>query len=170
LSMAWLAQPILKEMNIVYSRFGYMWAFLNLIVMFGSMSAFYIFEKYKYPATLLYIAVPLCSGFLLLSAHISIWSIAILVVFYYVRGTAHPILKMYIHEHTTSEKRATVLSVRSLIIRMMFLLLGPAIGIVTEKVSLHFGLLLCGLSVTIPSLIMVIMMYYDNRNKIKRAF
>lgn len=54
--------------------------------------------------------------------------LAALLVFYIFRGFATPILKGYINQMTFSEMRATVLSIRNFIIRLMFAAIAPFIG------------------------------------------
>jgi MFS family permease len=169
LSMAWLAQPLLEKMGIEKANFGYSWAILNLLVMFGSIMAIKISRKLHYRATLLLIAIPLSLGFILIGIKITFWTIIPLVIFYFVRGTAHPILKMYINKLTTSEKRATVLSLRSLIIRILFLIMGPILGIVTEKISLELGILLCGITVLIPTIIFTAILIFEDKKKINQS-
>lgn len=165
LSMAWLAQPILEKIGIKESNFGFSWALLNLLVMMGSITAIYISQKLHYKATLLFIAIPLSAGFLVIGFNITLWTIIPLIIFYFVRGTAHPILKMYINRLTSSEKRATVLSLRSLIIRIIFLVMGPILGIATEKISLEFGVLLCGITVFIPAVIFYLILLKEHNKK-----
>ena len=62
-----------------------------------------------------------------------------------VRGVATPVLKDYINQITTSDVRATVLSVRSFIIRFLFAIIGPFLGWYSDKFSLQNALLLAGI-------------------------
>lgn len=156
LSMAWLAQPILDRMGIDHTKFGFSWAALNLLVAFGSIMALRIAKSFSVITCLLFMTIPLSLAYFIIGIKINLWSVIPLALFFFVRGTAHPILKKYINELTTSERRATILSVRSLIIRIMFLIMGPLLGVVTEKFSLELGLILCGISVFIPALILLI--------------
>ena len=55
-------------------------------------------------------------------------ALAFAVLFYFVRGFATPVLKELIQNYCDSEIRATVLSVRDLLIRMGFSIVGPFIG------------------------------------------
>jgi MFS family permease len=165
LSMAWLAQPLLKEIGLKDSNFGFGWAALNLLVGAGSMSAMYISKRFSYAAGLLFIGLPLALTYFIVAGTMSIYSFIPLAVFFYVRGTAHPVLKKYINELTTSEKRATVLSLRSLIIRVFFLLMGPVLGVITEKISLEMGFLLCGITVAIPGSVFYILLIKQRKKR-----
>jgi len=169
LSMAWLAQPILEAMQINEKFFGFSWAGLNLIVALGSIMAIPISKNLNYVNGLLYIAIPLSLGFIAISYNISLWTVLPLSIFYFVRGTAHPILKKYINELTSSEKRATVLSMRSLLIRIMFLIAAPILGIITERYSLSTGILLSGVSILIPTLIIVPILIRSHNKEISNS-
>ena len=162
LSMAWLTQPLLETIGVDHSDFGYSLAILNLLVAFGSISAIKISERLNLKSNLLFIVIPLTLGYFFAGGIISKWSFIPLAIFYFIRGTAHPIFKKYINELISSEKRATVLSVRSLIIRVLFLLIGPILGVVSEKISLQLGFILCGITVLIPATIFIFIIF---RNK-----
>lgn len=153
LSMAWFAQPILKEIGINERLYGFSWIVLNSMVAFGSLYSIRLDSRNRFAITLLIIGLPLSLGFFVTSFVINYWVALPLVVFYFIRGTAHPVLKKYINDYTTSDIRATVLSIRSLIIRLLFFIMGPIFGFLTGKVSLEIALILCGTVVFIPFII-----------------
>lgn len=167
LSMAWLAQPILLSLGLNEEHIGYAWAALNLLVAFGSIMATRVAQRLSYASSLLFMAIPLSLGYFFIGINISYWAAIPLVIFYIVRGTAHPILKNHINALTTSEKRATILSIRSLLIRILFLIIGPILGIVNEKISLEFGVILCGITVIIPSIILIPLLLHKENPKDK---
>lgn len=156
LSMAWFAQIFLYEAGVKESNFGLYWTALNFMVALGSISALAIDKKLGPRISLVYIIVFLCGGYFLSSQFISSYGIALLLIFYFVRGTAHPILKDRINKLTGSDTRATVLSVRSLVIRILFASLAPILGWYTEQVSLRFALILSGFIVLIPGVILIV--------------
>jgi MFS family permease len=155
LSMAWFAQIFLFNAGVEKANFGIVWTALNLMVALGSFSAHKADRFFGPRNVLIYIIVFLSGGFILSSQTISFWGIGFLLVFYFVRGTAHPIMKERINKLTESKVRATVFSVRSLIIRALFALLGPALGWYTERISLSFALILAGLIVLLPGFFLV---------------
>jgi len=67
--------------------------------------------------------------------------LAVLLLFYLARGLATPTLRNYINIITTSEVRATVLSVRNFLIRLIFAITGPLWGWLTDKYSLQTAIL-----------------------------
>lgn len=155
LTMAWLAQIFLYQAHVPYNYFGIIWAVLNGMVALGSILSHRIDTVLGKKLSLIYILFFLSAGYFVASGTISPLGIIFLLVFYFVRGTAHPILKDRIQTYTTSDVRATVLSVRSLIIRIMFALLGPVIGVITQKISLSFALLISGSIIFIPGLFLI---------------
>jgi sugar phosphate permease len=70
--------------------------------------------------------------------------VVFLLLFYVVRGIATPVFKNYINLYTPSEMRATILSVRNLIIRIIFAVIGPLLGWLTDHLSLNSAFILAG--------------------------
>ena len=140
LTMAWFAQPYFEFVELPLSLFGIMWTLLNLTVGFAAMLAYRVERRLGASFTVLVLALMIPAGYLALGQLSSIWAISILFFFYIVRGIATPVLKDYIHRLTSSEVRATVLSVRNFIIRICFVLVGPAMGYITDKTSLQTAL------------------------------
>lgn len=156
LSMAWFAQIFIYDAGVKKANFGVVLAALNIMVMLGSFSS-YKSDKLLGPRyILIFLLVFLAGGYLLAAQSISFWGIGFLLIFYFVRGTAHPIMKDRINKFTASNVRATVLSVRSLLIRLSFALLGPVLGWSIDRVSLSFALTLSGLIILIPGTYLVI--------------
>ena len=153
LSMAWMTQPVFFEIGIKESNFGFAWVILNVLVALGSLSADRVNRKLGLRGTLIFIVLPLSLGFIFIGIKLSLIAFIPLFVLYFIRGTAHPILKKYINQHTQSSQRATVFSLRSLLIRGVFFAFGPLLGYISEKLSLQYALYLCGISVLIPSLV-----------------
>jgi len=157
LTMAWFAQPIFDFVNIKGSNFGYAWVLLNFLVASGSIMANRISKILNFKFVLTYIIIFLCGGYIIVAYQSTAMVLITLSVFYFVRGTAHPVLKDCINRLTTSDKRATVLSVRSLVIRILYFSLGPVAGYLTDNVSLRFALILCGISVLLPLIVLFIL-------------
>lgn len=152
LSMAWFAQIFMFNAHLPARYYGITWTSLNLFVAAGSFMSFWIYRKVGLKSAAVMILVLISGGFILASQTISILGIALLAIFYFTRGAAHPILKDRINNLTQSSVRATVLSIRSFIIRILFFALGPLLGFVTDKINLSTALLLGGITVLIPAL------------------
>jgi hypothetical protein len=164
LSMAWFAQIFLYDAGIEKANFGIVWAALNILVMLGSFSSFKIDKLFGPRYILIFILIFLAGGYLLAAQTISYWGIGFLLIFYFVRGTAHPVMKDRINKLTESNIRATVLSVRSLLIRILFALLGPVLGFITDRISLSFALMLSGIIILFPGIFLVTRILH-NKNR-----
>lgn len=159
LSTAWLAQIIFKEVKLDEKHFGYAWVALNTMVALGSISAKKIDRVLGVKWSLIYLTVCLSVGFFAISFNLTFIAFVPMMLLFFVRGTAHPILKNYINKYTDSSQRATVLSLRSLLIRLLFFGLGPLLGFVTNKFSLEYALYLSGFSVLIPAVILLVVLF-----------
>jgi MFS family permease len=146
LTYAWFVQPYFKEAGVPLSIFGILWTLLNLSTGLFSIFSFRIERWLGRRNTLLLIVILLSAGFILTSIEISLAGIAILFGFFMVRGLATPVLKDYINQYTDSKVRATILSVRNLEIRMIFAVVGPALGYLTDTFNLQTALMVAGIS------------------------
>ncbi len=136
LSMAWFAQPFFENVNIPLAYFGILWAFLNLSAGITSFNSHYIYKSYKINKILLYLSLSMLILFTLLSLNQSIYGIIFIFFIYLLRGVATPILRNEININTESKKRATVLSIRSFIIRISFAIFAPILGYIAEHYTL----------------------------------
>lgn len=145
LTMAWFVQPYFKLIALPLAFFGLMWTLLNLTVGFSSMFADKIENYFKFKKLLIGITIFIPAGFIFISQINTLWGIAVLFIFYYIRGIATPVLKDYINKLCDSDVRATVLSVRNFVIRIIFAILGPFVGWYTDNFSLQQALLITGI-------------------------
>ncbi len=128
LTMVWFIQPYLDSVGLPVAYFGLVWAALNFSVGVFSMVAYRIERLLGQSKTLLML-LPLSVLAYILSAFIhSLWVIAVFFIFYFVRGIHGPMLKEYINRLTSSDKRATVLSVKNMFGRLLFTFIGPFVG------------------------------------------
>ncbi len=144
LTFAWFVQPYLQSIRLPVEWFGLLWAMLNLSVAVSSALAYRIEEHLGRRLGVLIIMISLTAGFWLSGMFIVWWGVAFLFFFYLARGIATILLKNYINEHTDSGVRATLLSVRNFLIRINFAITGPALGWITDKVSLGWALFSAG--------------------------
>ena len=144
LMMAWFAQPYFNTLGLDIVYFGLIGAGLNLAV---ALPAFYahVIEKKIKTKTLLGLLLLLITGCYFAIAYVSsLWGLLILLLFYLTRGVATPVLRYYMNRHIPSNMRATVMSIRSFIIRSIFALTSPIFGYVADSYSLKQALNLSG--------------------------
>lgn len=165
LTMAWFVQYYFKLVNIPLPYYGTLWTLLNLAVGVTSMFAYKIEYKLGQIKTIILIAVFIPLGYIALAYFKSIWAIGFIFIFYFVRGIATPVLKDYINRITSSEIRATVLSVRNFIIRLNFAAIGPFLGWTMDAYSLQEALLLAGITFITFSSIVTFFLIKTTRRK-----
>ena len=155
--MAWFAQPFFEYTSIDIAWFGILWTTLNLTVAITSYTAHRLEKLLGQRWSILLIALLIPLGYLALSSfHLPI-GLIVLYLFYLVRGYATPVLKDYINRITASHIRATVLSVRNFVIRLLFALIGPLLGWVKDIYSLPQALTLAGIIFLIISILTAIL-------------
>lgn len=142
LTMAWFVQPYFRMVDLPLSLFGVFWTLLNLSVAFTSYFAYKVEFRLGQKRMILFITLTMPLLYFMLSRIEVIWGIAVLFVFYLVRGVATPVLKDYINRLAESHNRATILSIRNLLIRILFAGIGPFLGWYTDHFSLMNALLL----------------------------
>ena len=144
LTMAWFVQPFLKDLKFDVFYISLIWAALNLTVGIVTLFAFKVENFIKQKNTLLLIVAGIFLGYFFTAYNYGKISIIFLFMFYAVRGIATPVLKDYINRITTSDIRATVLSVRNFVIRVGFAIVGPALGWFTDVYTLKISLFISG--------------------------
>ena len=144
LTFAWLVQPYFIAIGVPVELYGILWTALNLTVGISSVFAHrvgrFINSRFMVPT----IVISITAGYLLTGFIISWWGISFLFLFYLVRGVATPMLKNHLHQYTASDVRATILSVRDFSIRIIFAIIGPALGWLTDHVSLQSAFIIAG--------------------------
>ena len=145
LTMAWFAQPYFGQIRIPVSMYGVLWAVLNLSVGLAAVYAWKFEKKFGAARTVIVFTLAIFSSYILLPLMPGFSGLGILLVFYLARGLATPTLRNYINIITTSEVRATVLSVRNFLIRLIFAITGPLWGWITDKYSLKSAIISAGL-------------------------
>jgi predicted MFS family arabinose efflux permease len=92
-------------------------------------------------------------SFILLGFNSSMYGLIFILIIYLLRGIVTPILRNAINENTTSNKRATVLSIRSFIIRISFATCAPILGYIAENYALGNSFYVLALVVGVFSLL-----------------
>lgn len=144
LCMAWTAQVYFVEQGFDERQITPLWVALNLLV--ALVSAFApVIDKWLAPSvSLLLIVIAIPAGYIALAVLPLYPALTSLFLFYALRGYATPVLKNLTNQFCDSSVRATIFSIRSLIIRLGFSIIGPAIGALTGHTSLSAALITAG--------------------------
>lgn len=143
-TMVWLMQPYFQAAGLPLEWYGIVWAALVaaplLIVRFTDRYE-EVLGKRKALASFVAIGV-ISYGFI--GVFQAIWAIPALLGFSFIRTVFTPILRDYVNELVDSSIRATVLSVKELARRLLYICVGPIIGWVMDVYSLSTALLFSG--------------------------
>ncbi|HPM12682.1 MAG TPA: hypothetical protein PK734_04240, partial [Bacteroidales bacterium] len=141
-----------------------LWVLYNGLVATISLFAAYIISKFgeKYLLASICIIVPL--GFIGLGYTPVAFALGFLVVFHIVRGYATPMLKEMIQNDCDQQVRATVLSLRGMIIRLGFAIVGPIIGYTSGKFSFEFAVTAAGILFLLSAGILLVMYLVTHKN------
>ncbi|WDP91666.1 MAG: MFS transporter [Desulfobacter sp.] len=145
LAMAWFVQPYFAYLALPLAMYGIIIPLLNLATGAVSMRAWQVEEKLGRNGTMVFIAAGISGGYLLMGIWGGMAGLVFLFLFYGVRGVATPVLRNQINELTPSDVRATVLSVRSMIIRLAFAFLGPVLGWQADRAGVPSALMIAGI-------------------------
>jgi len=140
LNMVWLIQVYWANTGVPLKFFGAMWASLLIVAAIVASQAHRIEDYLERRISLVaMIALPV-AGYLILSATMAMWSAVFILLFYVTRGMNDPITKSYINGLVSSDDRATILSVRNLIGKLIFSIVVMPIGMIHDTVSLQGAL------------------------------
>lgn len=144
LCMAWTSQVYFVVAGFNELQITPLWVLLNLTVAVISANAVSVVSRIGAKRAIIVIMIAMPLGYILLGALPLLPALASLYLFYMIRGYATPLLRDLTNQHCSSEIRATVLSLRSLLVRISFSIIGPLIGFVTVKSSLSAALIAFG--------------------------
>ena len=163
LMMAWLAQPFLKDIGIGMKNYGVIWALLNVLVGTIAFLAYKIDRKLSPINSMLMIGVTSVLAYVLIAQNMNYWGLAVLFIFYANRGYATPLLRNYINRHTESNIRATVMSIRSFIIRTSFAVIAPFIGWVADHQGLSSAMMAMSMIIAVVGGLCMIWFYRNQK-------
>tara|TARA_Y100001978_G_C23688987_1_gene433590 strand:- start:998 stop:2152 length:1155 start_codon:yes stop_codon:yes gene_type:complete len=161
LSIAWLAQPFFQEINIPIFYFGLLWALLNLTAGISSFNS----HKFNSKNNIYTYSIVMILSFVLLSFYQSLIGLIFIFIIYTIRGLVTPLLKNLININISSEKRATILSIRSFIIRISFATIAPFLGFISDNKSLQYSFFVLSLIITITLCLSCFKLYKLDKKK-----
>jgi MFS family permease len=153
LCMAWTAQVYFVNNGLNEVAITPIWVALNLTVAVVSAFSSTLRDLLGPKLALTFIILYIPTGYILLGGLPLTAGLCTLLIFYVARGYATPVLKDLTNQYCSSNIRATVLSIRSLIIRTGFSIIGPLIGYCSRQSSLSTALIAAGCTLLVMSLV-----------------
>ena len=166
LSAAWIAQPFFESLEIPIFYYGILWAALNITAGISSYSSHKKEEKHNTNNLLFILGFFMSISFLLVYFLPNYFGLIFIFIIYYLRGIVTPILKNQININTTSKIRATVMSVRSFVLRISFAIVAPILGIMADNNSIISSYLFLSIIILIFSSISVIRLKKNTTKKL----
>ncbi len=143
LTFVWLLQPYMMMAEVPLWAFGGVWTGFMLIVGFSATHAHRLTEKYTTHRIISVMACLVILAYVIGGLWVSWLVIPVFAAFYVARGISNPVFTTELNAHVESHERATVLSVRQLGVRLVFVIVGPTIGYVSDVTSLNTAMLTC---------------------------
>lgn len=167
LTTAWFTQPFLEAQNISPGWIGNIWATLNLTVALVSFEAYRIYRVASDRQISIILTVGVAIGFTGVALYYNFYGIAFIYLIYFLRGIASPILLDFVNRITPSDMRASVLSMRGMIIRVLFSIISPFMGWVSDVYTLQQAFLVAGVSFLVLGSLSVFSLWniFDTANK-----
>lgn len=138
----WLYQPYFEVCRIPLAYFGAIFALFHLFAAFSGHVACAVEKAIGKAWALIILPVFLALSLGLMGAFVTPLGFLFVLGAQFVRGFSTPIVQDYINRHTWSDKRATVLSIKNLMGRILFVATAPLIGLAVDHSSVRVGLAL----------------------------
>ncbi|GFZ31223.1 MFS transporter [Clostridium zeae] len=154
------SQTFLPSIGLNYSYIGIIFFFFNIIASFGAKYAAKVNLKSNY-IILGYciILIGLCFSNLYLA-------LVLLSISRFINGMVWPILNSDINKRLDTENRATMLSYKSLLIQLSFIIFDPLVGIALDLIGMRYTYALMGILAFIVLLVVIVFRkYLYNKNK-----
>lgn len=152
----WLTQPFQELMDMPLAWFGVMHA---VIVGAGALATKYthlLTKWYDDRKLLIGISILITASYFFIGYTMQLWSLVFFVCARIAWGALNPVISDMLNKMTTSDIRATVLSLRSLFFRVLFSLTGPLIGYTADVFTLQTAIFMMG---TISGVSIVVMFW-----------
>ena len=151
----YLYQPYFKLSGLDIVYFGLVFAAFNLIQALSAKYSHLIEKKLgrNFSLILLFVLTGLC--YILMGKIIIVFSFIFAFLFQLVGGFSQVVISDYIHKETTSNIRATVLSVRSFLSHIFYALSAPIVGYAVDLYTLPQALIIIGIVVIISGCVCI---------------
>jgi predicted MFS family arabinose efflux permease len=140
----WLIALYARDSGVPVSWLGPIWAVANYVVAFGSIMSDRMNRLIGLHTVLLLSAGLIGFGYLGLGINHLWWGFVFYFAFCMSRGLVTPVLAHAEQAEIPSGDRASLVSLRSLVFRLAFVLVGPAVGLGIDRHGQHSILLALG--------------------------
>jgi len=148
----WLVALYARDAGVPISWLGPVWAAANYVVALSSLASEGAGRRFGLLAVLLACCALITLGYVGMGLSHVWWGFVFYFAFNLSRGLAGPLLAHAEQDEIPSGDRASLVSLRSLLFRLAFVGVGPAVGLAVDRVGQHpvllaLGIVLGGLAV-----------------------
>lgn len=142
--IVWLSQDYLKQLDIPIQAFGWAWAFFHVGMSLASVNAHRLDSIFGIKNATLLLILLLAISYICLGNIEQVYGMIFIMGVYLVRGLCSPLILNAINQQISSSVRATILSINSLVFRIVFAVIAPVIGAIASRYDLFTGLTVAG--------------------------
>jgi len=133
----WLIQPYMQQSGVPLAWFGPVWAGANLTVaLFSLASHRFTFHLGSRGMAILFLVL-IAAGYLGLGLVEGVWGFLFYYLLTAMRGLQGPMLRNQLQIAGERRNRASILSLKSLVFRLLFVLSGPMVGHLADTSGLR---------------------------------
>ena len=136
----WLIQPYMQSRSIPTAWFGLLWACAHVWLAGVSLVSARVVGALGVRHALLGCCLLVPVGYAGLSLSHAAWGIVFYLCFMTIRGLQGPILATVMQHDAPPEDRASVLSIATLLFRLSFVVAGPPIGALVDRLGMESAL------------------------------
>ncbi len=138
----WLIQPYMQSLNVPLAWFGPIWAVANLCVSFGSLVSHRIQYHLGARGTPLLLLALVIAGYAGLAFSQVMWGFVFYFLLTIMRGIQGPFLRLALQKQSERHERASILSLKSVVFRLGFVITGPLVGLLADRAGLSYCFLI----------------------------
>ncbi len=157
----WLYQPYFERCGIPLAYFGLIFALFNVFAAFSGKIAFAVERVVGKRLALASLPALLGGSFFAMAAFVAPWGFLFVLFAQFVRGFSTPVIQDYINRHTWSDKRATVLSLKNLTGRLVFIITAPVAGAAVDHGDVRLGLVFAGATTVVAGAVLLLALRRD---------
>ncbi|WP_432822234.1 MFS transporter [Trichloromonas sp.] len=138
----WLIQPTMQQDGVPLAWFGPIWAVANLTVaLFSLLSQRAFFHLGERGMVMLFLVL-VTAGYAGLGLVSAWWGFVFYFLLTAMRGLQGPRMRQHLQAASKRSNRASILSLKSLVFRLLFVCSGPLVGWSADTLGLHRTFLL----------------------------
>jgi MFS family permease len=154
----WTIQLYALDAGVPEPWMGPLWAVANFTVAIAALLSHRVFGSRSLGLVVGLCAALICAGYLGLGLSHGLWGFAFYYLLTLMRGLQNPALQHREQQLVPSRDRAGFISLRSMVFRLGFLAIGPAVGWAVDRHGQHPVMLALALGFTLASLLTMLLL------------